>query len=227
MENNELEKKEIKVKLNLKNELEKINTKTIFEFKKTMENFDLEKVKIYKFNDNEKTVTILFYDNDFFAMDRVNYPEGHEYDLEKESAQMSENLNYKIKKIPNVSKTRKILKIEDIETRIYDVSEYIILLKKENVKVLRVNSKDDLEEIKYEEYKLNLSEVESKIEEYEKEEQERFQEENSIKNKMIKIAEKARDIIIEPFRILKNKLMKANQVKMLSDGKHSIFDKED
>lgn len=227
MENNELEKKEIKVKLNLKNELEKINTKTIFEFKKTMENFDLEKVKIYKFNDNEKTVTILFYDNDFFAMDRVNYPEGHEYDLEKESAQMSENLNYKIKKIPNVSKTRKILKIEDIETRIYDVSEYIILLKKENVKVLRVNSKDDLEEIKYEEYKLNLPEVESKIEEYEKEEQERFQEENSIKNKMKKIAEKARDIIIEPFRILKNKLMKANQVKMLSDGKHSIFDKED
>ena len=227
MENNELEKKEIKVKLNLKNELEKINTKTIFEFKKTMENFDLEKVKIYKFNDNEKTVTILFYDNDFFAMDRVNYPEGHEYDLEKESAQMSENLNYKIKKIPNVSKTRKILKIEDIETRIYDVSEYIILLKKENVKVLRVNSKDDLEKIKYEEYKLNLPEVESKIEEYEKEEQERFQEENSIKNKMIKIAEKARDIIIEPFRILKNKLMKANQVKMLSDGKHSIFDKED
>lgn len=224
MENNELE---IKVKLNLKNELEKINTKTIFEFKKTMENFDLEKVKIYKFKDNEKTVTILFYDNDFFAMDRVNYPEGHEYDLEKESAQMSENLNYKIKKIPNVSKTRKILKIEDIETRIYDVSEYIILLKKENVKVLRVNSKDDLEEIKYEEYKLNLPEVESKIEEYEKEEQERFQEENSIKNKMIKIAEKARDIIIEPFRILKNKLMKANQVKMLSDGKHSIFDKED
>ena len=224
MENNELE---IKVKLNLKNELEKINTKTIFEFKKTMENFDLEKVKIYKFKDNEKTVTILFYDNDFFAMDRVNYPEGHEYDLEKESAQMSENLNYKIKKIPNVSKTRKILKIEDIETRIYDVSEYIILLKKENVKVLRVNSKDDLEEIKYEEYKLNLPEVESKIEEYEKEEQERFQEENSIKNKMIKIAEKARDIIIEPFRILKNKLMKANQVKMLSDGKHSIFNKED
>ena len=92
---------------------------------------------------------------------------------------------------------------------------------------MRVNSKDDLEEIKYEEYKLNLPEVESKIEEYEKEEQERFQEENSIKNKMIKIAEKARDIIIEPFRILKNKLMKANQVKMLSDGKHSIFDKED
>lgn len=227
MENNELEKKEIKVKLNLKNELEKVNTKTICEFKKTIENFDLGKVKIYKFNDNEKTVTILFYDNDFFAMDRVNYQEGYEYDLEKNSAKISENLNYKIKKIPNVSKTRRILKIEDIETRIYDVSEYIILLKKEKVKVLRVNSKDDLEEIKYEEYKLNLPEIESKIEEYEKEEQERFEEENSIKNKMKRIAEKARDIIIEPFRILKNKLMRANQIKMLSDGKHSIFDKED
>ena len=42
-----------------------------------------------------------------------------------------------------------------------------------------------------------------------------------------KITEKARTLIVEPFKLLRNKLMKTNQVKMLSDGKHSIFDKED
>lgn len=36
-----IEKKEIK--LNVNNELEKINSRTIFEFKKTMDNFDLKK----------------------------------------------------------------------------------------------------------------------------------------------------------------------------------------
>lgn len=43
----------------------------------------------------------------------------------------------------------------------------------------------------------------------------------------VTITEKARTLIVEPFKLLRNKLMKTNQVKMLSDGKHSIFDKED
>ena len=121
-----IEKKEIK--LNVNNELEKINSRTIFEFKKTMDNFDLKKIKAYKIKDGERTVSVLFYDNDFFAIDRVNFKEGYEYNPDKEFFGISENLNYRIKKIPNVAKTRKILNIEDIETRIYDVSEYIILL---------------------------------------------------------------------------------------------------
>ena len=123
-----IEKKEIK--LNVNNELEKINSRTIFEFKKTMDNFDLKKIKAYKIKDGERTVSVLFYDNDFFAIDRVNFKDGYEYNPDKEFFGISENLNYRIKKIPNVAKTRKILNIEDIETRIYDVSEYIILLKK-------------------------------------------------------------------------------------------------
>ena len=121
-----IEKKEIK--LNVNNELEKINSRTIFEFKKTMDNFDLKKIKAYKIKDGERTVSVLFYDNDFFAIDRVNFKEGYEYNPDKEFFGISENLNYRIKKIPNVDKTRKILNIEDIETRIYDVSQYIILL---------------------------------------------------------------------------------------------------
>ena len=110
-----IEKKEIK--LNVNNELEKINSRTIFEFKKTMDNFDLKKIKAYKIKDGERTVSVLFYDNDFFAIDRVNFREGYEYNQDKEFFGISENLNYRIKKIPNVAKTRKILNIEDIETR--------------------------------------------------------------------------------------------------------------
>lgn len=214
-------------KINVKNELEKINGNTIYEFKKTLDNFEIEKIKSYIIKDEEKTVSILFYDNDFFALDRVNFKDGYEYNENKEYLVKSENMNYRIKKIPNVAKTRKILNIEDIETRIYDVSEYIILLKKEKIKVLRVNGQDDIEEMKYQKYKLDYSKLQEYIEKYEIEEEEKNKEKKNIKNKIRKITEKAKYIIIEPFKILKNKLMKTNQIKMLSDGKHSIFDREE
>lgn len=214
-------------KINVKDELEKINGKTIFEFKKTLDNFEIEKVNAYFIKDEDKTVSFLFYDKDFFAIDRVNFKDGYEYDEKKESLVKSENLNHRIKKIPNVAKTRKILNIEDIETRIYDVSEYIVLLKKEKLKVLRVNGQDDIEEMKYKKYKLDYSKIEELVENYEIEEEERIKEERSIKNRIKQFTEKAKYVIIEPFKILRNKLMKTNQIKMLSDGKHSIFDKED
>lgn len=229
IEEKNIEKEIVKTetKINVKNELEKINSKTIFEFKKTLDNFELEKVKAYFIKDEDKTVSILFYDNDFFAIDRINFKDGYDYDEKKESLVKSENLNYRIKKIPNVAKTRKILNIEDIETRIYDVSEYIILLKKETLKVLRVNGQDDIEEMKYQKYKLDFPKIEELIEQYETEEEERIKEERSIKNRIRQFTEKAKYIIVEPFKLLRNKLMKTNQIKMLSDGKHSIFDKED
>ena len=157
-------------KINVKDELEKINSKTIFEFKKTLDSFEIENVKSYIIKDEEKTVSILFYDNDFFAIDRVNFKDEFEYDSNKEKLPISENLNYKIKKIPNVAKTRKILNIEDIETRIYDVSEYIILLKKDTLKVLKVNGQDDIEEAKYQKYNLDFSKLEEYVENYEIEE---------------------------------------------------------
>ena len=217
----------IETKINVKNELEKINSKTIFEFKKTLDSFEFEKLKSYIIKDGEKTVSILFYDNDFFAIDRVNFKDGFEYDQNKENLPISENLNYKIKKIPNVAKTRNILKIEDIETRIYDVTEYIILLTKDTLKVLKVNGEDDIGEIKYQRYNLDYSKIEEYVENYEIEEDERIREEKSIKNRLKQFTEKAKYIIIEPFRILRDKLFRTNQIKMLSDGKHSIFDKED
>lgn len=215
-----------KYKINVEKELLKINSRTIFEFEKTIDKFELEKVKVYTAKDEEKTVSFLFYDNDFFAVDRINFKDGYEYNQENEYLQISENLNYKIRKIPNVAKTRKILNIEDIETRIYDVSEYIVLLQKEDIKLLKVTNQTDIHDMEFSEYKLNKDNVENELNKYQEEEEEIFNEERSLRNKFIKLKEKVKYVIVEPFKILKNKLTKANEVQLLSDGKHSIFDKE-
>ena len=212
-------------KLSVKDELEKINSQTIFEFEKTMDNFEIEKVKAYTINDEEKTVCLLFYDNDFFAINRVNFKEGYEYDETKMQYGISENLNYRIKKIPNVAKTRKILNLEDIETRIYDVSEYIILLKKEEIRVLHVNGQSDIQEVEHKEYELDYDSLKEKVGELEEQEQSSKKKKKNIRNRIRKITEAAKNILMEPVKILRNKLVKTSQIRMLSDGKHSIFEK--
>lgn len=212
--------------LNVKNEFEKINSETIFEFEKTVEDFDIKKVKAYSVADDEKTVCLLFYDNDFFAINRINYKDG--YDLSKNDIYVvSENLNYKIKKIPNVAKTRKILNIDDIETRIYDISEYIVLLKKEEVTVLRVNGQADIQKIEHKVYELNYDKLQEDVNFLIEDEEIRLKEERNIKNRIKRFAEKAKYFVVEPFKLLKSKLMKTSELKMLSDGKHSVFDKID
>lgn len=215
-----------KLKVNVKKELENINSKTVFEFQKTIDNFEIEKLKIYSAKDDEKTVTFLFYDNEFFAVDRVNYQDEYEYE-ENKYINISENLNYRIKKIPNVAKTRKILNIEDIETRIYDISEYIVLLKKENVKLLKVTNQSNIVEIEFEQYQFDKEKIYENIKVLEKIEELEQQEEKNIKNKIRRLAEKVKIIVIEPIRLIRIKLGKTNEIKMLSDGKHSIFEKED
>lgn len=246
---------------NVKDELEKINLKTIYEYQKNIDNFEIEKVKIYTANENDKIVSFLFYDSDFFAVDRINYQtintqtsntiKSVEEPTEKmittiepvtevtteqtatikttkkQYIVVGENLNYKIRKIPNVAKTRKILNIEDIETRIYDVSEYIVLLKKEDIKLLSVENQTEIKDLKYTEYKLDIEKANNLLKEYEIQEIEELKEERSIKNRIKRITEKVKYAIVEPFKLLKSKLAKTNEIKMLSDGKHSIFDKED
>lgn len=218
-----MEDKEVKLKINAREELDNINSKTIFEFEKTIDNFEIEKIKALVAKDDNRTVSLLFYDNDFFAIDRVNFKNGYDYNSKRDYEVISENLNHKIKKIPNVAKTRKILNIEDIETRIYDISEYIVLLKKEDVKLLKVNNQDDISELVYAEYTLNKSKIEEQIQEYQEIEDEEIREENSFKNRIKRITDSTKHFLIS----LKNKLLKTNEVKMLSDGKHSIFEKED
>lgn len=216
MEEN-IEKRETKVKLNAREEVDNIISKTILEFEGTIEKFELKKVKALIAKDEKRTVNLLFYGNDFIAINRVNFRNGYEYNSKKDSETISENLNYRIKKIPNVAKTRKVLNIDNIETRIYDIREYIVLLNKEEIKLLKVNGQDDISELIYAEYKINTAKLEEQIQEYE----EQLIEEQSLKNKVKKMAQTAKSIAI----IIKNKLFKSNQVKMLSDGKNSVFDK--
>lgn len=216
MEEN-LEKRETKVKLNAREEVDNIISKTILEFQGTIDNFELSKVKALVAKDEKRTVNLLFYGNDFIAINRVNFKNGYEYNSKKDTEAISENLNYRIKKIPNVAKTRKVLDIDNIETRIYDIREYIVLLNKEEIKLLKVNGQEEISELTYAEYKLNTEKLEEQIQEYE----DNIIEEQSFKNKVKKMAQTAKSIAV----IIKNKLFKTNQVKMLSDGKDSVFDK--
>jgi len=212
-----IEKKETKVKLNAREEVDNVISKTILEFQGTIENFELSKVTALIAKDEKRTVNLLFYGNDFIAINRVNFRNGYEYNSKKDSEVISENLNYRIKKIPNVAKTRKVLNIDNIETRIYDIREYIVLLNKEEIKLLKVHGQEDISELTYAEYKINTAKLKEEIEEYEY----KLIEENSFKNKVKKMAQTAKSIAL----IIKNKLLKTNQVKMLSDGKDSVFDK--
>lgn len=215
---------------NIKEELEKNNVKTIYEYQKTLDNFEIEKIKIFTASEEEKIVSFLFYDSDFFAVNRISYKNTTGTDNQgsvKQYAVLGENLNYKIRKIPNVAKTRNILGIDDIETRIYDVSEYIVLLKKEDIKLLRVENQTEIKDMKYLEYKLDIEKAKAYIEEYQTHEEEELKEEKRLVNRIKRITEKVKYAVIEPLKLLKAKLARTNEIKMLSDGKHSIFDKED
>ena len=154
---------ETKFKLNAREEVDNVISKTILEFQGTIENFELSKVKALIAKDEKRTVNLLFYGNDFIAINRVNFRNGYEYNSKKDSEVISENLNYRIKKIPNVAKTRKVLNIDNIETRIYDIREYIVLLNKEEIKLLKVNGQEDISELTYAEYKINTAKLKEEI----------------------------------------------------------------
>ncbi len=211
--------------INIQDELLKINSKMIFEYSKIVDDLNYDNIKVLEFEDNEKTICFLFYDTDFFAFNIVNFKQGYEYNKEKDFLEVSENLNNKIKKIPNVAKTRGVLKIDDIEARIYDMSDYILLLSKGETQILKVKEDANLENINFKVIKLDIEKVKEKISEYIIEEEERIKEEKSFRNKFILFKGKIKTYFIEPLKLIKNKLFKANEVKLLSDGKHSIFDK--
>ena len=210
------ETKELKVNVN--KQLEKINLETVFEFQKTLDVFEPEKIKVYTAKDGEKTVCFLFYDNHFFAVNRVNFRDGYSC---RNNLVVSENLNYRIRKIPNVAKTRKILNIENIETRIYDIAEYIVLLDKEDIKLIKVEGNSNLREMTFEERFVDIG----KIEEFQEKQYEIIREEKRARSVLTKVSEVVKNVIIEPLKLLKSKLAKTKDVQMLSDGKHSIFEK--
>ena len=226
--NEKEDKKNITFHFNSRKELTEINCKTIYEFKKTVENFDINKVNIYNVEEDGKIISFLCHDGDFFAINRINFPDGYTY-TEKTKPQLSENLNSKIRKIPNVAKTRNILKISDIETRIFDMTQYVLLLSKkgQEVRILKVSNGRDISDATFTEDKFDKKEYIDIINDYEVIEEELDREENSFKNRFSRVKEKLVTMVVNPFKMLKEKLAKAKDVKMLSDGRHSLFDKED
>lgn len=217
-----------KIQFNSKKELTEINCKTIYEFRKTVADFDINKVRIFNVSEDGKTISFLCHDGDFFAINRINFPDGYEY-TEKTKPQLSENLNNKIRKIPNVAKTRHILKIKDIETRIFDMTQYILLLSKkgQEVRILKVSNGRDLSDATFVEDEFDKKEYIDIIDDYEVIEEELDREENSFKNRFARVKEKIANIVVNPFKMLKEKLAKTKDLKMLSEGRHSVFDKED
>ncbi len=210
-----MEKTIEKYKVDLKKEIGKINSDTIYEFEKTTENFEIDKIRVYMANDQGRALCLMFYNGQFIAVNRVNFPDGYEY--ENKNLYISENLNYRIRKIPNVAKTRKILNINNIEARIYDISEYVVLLEKEKMTLYKVTGDNNLQVMEYMEYKLEKEEI-----------LERLNSESEDEIEIVtrkRFSEIIKNIFIKPFVLFKQKIMKTNDIKMLSDGKHSIFEK--
>ena len=212
-------------KVIISEELFRADSVITYEYSKTIGKLDLTKIRGYKVNEGEKTISFLFYENDFYAVNRINYKNGYMYSEKEDVFPVSENLNKIIRKIPNVAKARNILHIENIEARIYDMTEYILLLERENIRVLKVSATGDLSEMKYEEYPVDKKRLEIELEKLTIAEEEKIKEENSVKNKWKEFTNVLIKHVINPIKAVLAKLGIISDVKMLSDGKHSIFDK--
>ncbi|MBR3132883.1 MAG: hypothetical protein IKF52_01490 [Clostridia bacterium] len=211
--------------VNVENEFMKLNSKTINEYSSVIGDLDFNNIKILNFEDENKTVNFLFYGSDFFAYNRVNFKNDYEYNKGKDYIEISENLNTKIQKIPNVAKTRGILKIDDIEARIYDMGEYILLLTRDETRILKVKAEGDISDITYTKPEVQIDKIKENIDLLILEEEARLKEERSFKNKIKRIKIKITNYVSEPIRFIRQKLFKTSEIKMLSEGKHSIFDK--
>ena len=231
--NEELERREImkeikngeRRKISLAEEILKIDSTITFEYSKTVGKIDYSKIKGYTVKDDEKTVNFLFYDNDFYAVNRINYRDGYMYSEKKDFLPASENLNGRIRKIPNVAKARNILHIDNIEARIYDITDYILLLERENIRIIKVSSGGSLSEMRYSEYNIDKEKLEKEVNRLYLEEDERLREERSIKNKLKGLTSNIKRCVVNPIKALLSKLNLTNDVKLLSDGKRSVFDK--
>lgn len=213
------------VVVNVEDEFLSLNSKTIHEYSNVMGDLDFNNIKILNFEDENRTVNFLFYGADFFAYNRVNFKNEYEYNKDKDFIDISENLNLKIQKIPNVAKTRGILKIDDIEARIYDMGDYILLLTRDKTRVLKVKNEGDLEDINYTEIDVQIDKIKENIENIIIDEEAKIREEKSIKNKIKRLKNRITNYVSEPIRFIRHKLFKTSEIKMLNEGKHSIFDK--
>lgn len=226
VEKEEVHVKNPRKKINLEEELFKIDSSITYEYSKIIGNLDYSKIKSYKVVDDEKTISFLFYENDFYAVNRINYRDGYMYSEKEDYLPIAENLNKTIRKIPNVAKARNILHIENIEARIYDMTEYILLLEREKVRIIKVSPSGDLSEMKYKEYNIDKDKLEAEVDRLAVEEEIRIREENSIKNRLKELKNTFKKCVVNPIKGVLAKIGLVNDVKMLSDGKHSVFEKK-
>lgn len=213
-------------RVNLEEELFKIDSNITYEYSKIVGNLDYSKIKSYKVVDDEKTISFLFYENDFYAVNRINFKDGYMYSEKEDFLPVAENLNKTIRKIPNVAKARNILHIENIEARIYDMTEYILLLEREKVRIIKVSATGNLSEMNYQEYNIDKEKLEAEVDRLAVEEEIRIREENSIKNRLKELKNTFKKCVVNPIKNVLAKMGLVNDVKMLSDGKHSIFEKK-
>lgn len=218
--------KKSRKKINLEEELFKIDSSITYDYSKIIGDLDYSKIRSYRVKDDEKTISFLFYENDFYAVNRVNYKDGYMYSEKEDFLPVAENLNKAIRKIPNVAKARNILHIENIEARIYDMTDYILLLEREKIRVIRVSASGELSEMKYKEYHIDKNRLEAEVDRLAVEEEVKIREENSIKNRLKEFRNTFKKCVVNPIRSMLAKIGLVNDVKMLSDGKHSIFEKK-
>lgn len=210
----------------VKDEMFKINTKITYEYNKTIGQLDFSKIREYRIQDDDKTISFLFYENDFYAVNRVNYKDGYIYSEKVDKQPISENLNNKIRKIPNVAKARNILNIQNIEARIYDMTEYILLLERKNIRVIKVKENGNLTEMNFSEYPIDRKKLKFSVEKLSFAYAERKREEKSIKNKVDIFKKSIKKHVINPIKEVLAKMGLINDVKLLADGKQSVFDKK-
>lgn len=211
--------------VNVDNEFFNLNSKVIFEYSKVMGELDYYNIKALRFLDGDKSVEFLFYGSDFFAFNVVNFKNDYEYNKDKDYIEVSENLNNRINKIPNVAKTRGILKIDDIEARIYDMKDYILLLTRDSSRIMKVKENGDLEDILFSESGIDVEAIKENVVKIGVEEEEREKEEKSLRNRFKAFRNRITGYVTGPWKFVREKLFKSNEVRLLGDGKHSIFEK--
>ena len=106
------------------------------------------------------------------------------------------------------------------------MTEYILLLEREKIRVIKVSENGELSEMQYSEYPVDRKRLKFTVEKLSIAEKEKNKEENNIKNRLNIFRKSIRKHLVNPIRIALIKMGIINDVKLLTDGKRSVFEKK-